>query len=103
MHIVKINRGNAELCDSSFGSYIRTLASGGVIDADINDEGLVLITYDDGRVEIKEENGRYIRTLRSMSDGRVVCARWNDEDIAMRLIDGRTELRKEDGAYIRTF
>ena len=66
MHIVKINQGRADLCDSKFGSFIRTLASGGVIDADINDDGIVLITFDDGSVRIMREDKSFIRTIRSM-------------------------------------
>ncbi len=73
MHIVKINQGRADLCDSKFGSFIRTLASGGVIDADINDDGIVLITFDDGSVRIMREDKSFIRTIRSMSNSVKLC------------------------------
>lgn len=102
MHIVKINQGRADLCDSKFGSFIRTLASGGVIDADINDDGIVLITFDDGSVRIMREDKSFIRTIRSMSNSQVVSARWNGDDIALRLANGRTELRRV-GGFIRRF
>ena len=102
MHIVKINQGRADLCDSKFGSFIRTLASGGVIDADINDDGIVLITFDDGSVRIMREDKSFIRTIRSMSNSQVVSARWNGDDIALRLANGRPELRRV-GGFIRRF
>ena len=103
MHIVKINQGRADLCDSKFGSFIRTLASGGVIDADINGDGIVLITFDDGSVRIMREDKSFIRTIRSMSNSQVVSARWNGDDIALRLANGRTELRSVGGGFIRRF
>lgn len=103
MHIVKINQGRADLCDSKFGSFIRTLASGGVIDADINDDGIVLITFDDGSVRIMREDKSFIRTIRSMSNSQVVSARWNGDDIALRMANGRTELRRVGGGFIRRF
>lgn len=103
MHIVKINQGRADLCDSKFGSFIRTLASGGVIDADINDDGIVLITFDDGSVRIMREDKSFIRTIRSMSNSQVVSARWNGDDIALHMANGRTELRRVGGGFIRRF
>jgi len=103
MHVIKINQGRADLCDSKFGSFIRTLASRGVIDADINDDGIVLITFDDGSVRIMREDKSFIRTIRSMSNSQAVSARWSGDDIALRLANGRTELRRVGGGFIRRF
>jgi len=97
--ILKNNGGKLELHKDN-GSYVRTLASKDVVDADLNnDETLVVITFDNGKVELPKENGSYVRTIVSSKATR---ARFQGSDIAVTLENGKIELRKENGSYIRT-
>lgn len=99
MNILKLDGGKLEL-RTDRGSYIRTIVSSGVVDADLSKNGdLVLVTYLNGKVELRKENGSYIRTIVSSN---ATSARWNGDDVAIRLNNGKTELRKENGSYIRT-
>ena|SRR5665647_159939 len=96
--ILKIDRGSLELKGPS-GNHIRTLATTGVVDADINSTNtLILITFLNGKVELVKDNGAHVRTL-VLEHG--LGARFNGADITIRLDNGRTELLKENGAHIR--
>jgi hypothetical protein len=59
---------------------------------------LVVITKLDGKVELRKENGSYIRTITD----KALDARFFGDDIAITKADGKIELRKENGSYIRT-
>ena len=64
-----------------------------------NDDALVLVLYEGGKVELRKENGSYVRTIVSSKATRV---RFQGVDIAITLENGKIELRKENGSYIRT-
>lgn len=97
--ILKNNNGKLELHKEN-GSYVRTIASGKVLDGDLNnDDTLVLVLYEGGKVELRKENGSYVRTIVSSKATRV---RFQGVDIAITLENGKIELRKEKGSYIRT-
>ena len=99
MNILKLTNGKLELRKDN-GSLIRTLASSGVIDADLNNNGtLVLITTDKGKVELRKESGSLIRTITSSEKK---SGRFNSENLVISLTNGKTELRKESGSLIRT-
>ena len=99
MNILKLENGKLELRKDN-GSFIRTLASSSVIDADLNNDAtLVLITTDKGKIELRKENGSFIRTI--TSDGGK-SGKFNGEDLLISLTNGKTELRKENGSFIRT-
>ena len=70
------------------------------MDADLSHDGsLIVITLNNGKVELRKDSGSFVRTIVSCD---AVSARWNGSDIAIRLSNGKTELRKESGSYIRT-
>ncbi len=99
MNILKLVNGKLELRKDS-GSLVRTLASSGVIDADLNNSGtLVLITTDKGKIELRKESGSLIRTITS-SGGK--SGKFSGENLVISLTNGKTELRKESGSLIRT-
>ena len=62
MNVLKIDGDKLEL-RLDRGSYIRTIASRNVVDADINRDGMIVITLQDGKVELRRENGSYLRTI----------------------------------------
>jgi hypothetical protein len=63
MNILKINSGKVDLRKDN-GSLIRTIGNGDAVQADINNDGsLVLITTFKGKVELRKESGALIRTV----------------------------------------
>ena len=64
-----------------------------------NDDTLIVITYIDGKVELRKENGSLVRTIVSSKAKR---ARFQGSDIAVSMENGKIELRKENGSLIRT-
>jgi len=99
MNILKLNNGKVELSKDN-GSLIRTLGNGDAINADINDDGsLILITTVRGKVELRKENSSYIRAI---GNGDATSASFSGKDILVTTNKGKTELRKENGALIRT-
>jgi len=73
MDILKINNGKVELRKDN-GSLIRIFGNGDVVNADINDDGsLILITTIRGKVELRKENGSFIR---SIGTTKRVCKFW---------------------------
>ena len=79
---------------------VRTLVSSGAIDANIKNDGtLIVITYLQGKVELRKENGVLVRTIVSAN---AVGAVFSGGDIAVKMKTGKTELRKENGILIRT-
>lgn len=98
MNILKINSGKVELRKEN-GSLIRTIGNGDAIQADINNDGsLVLITTVRGKVELRKESGSLVRT---MGNGDATSAKFSAGDILVTTNKGKTELRKESGAIIR--
>ena len=68
--------------------------------ADLNAvQDKILITYESGKVELRKDSGSLIRTIVT---SKAVDARFNGNDIAVKLSTGKTELRKESGSLIRT-
>lgn len=73
--------------------------SSGAVFADINaDQTPILVTTASGRVELRKENGPFIRAIVS-SDA--VQARFSGKDILVTTNKGKTELRRENGTLIR--
>jgi hypothetical protein len=98
MNILKINNGKVELRKDN-GSLIRIIGNGDAVNADINDDGsLILITTVRGKVELRKENGSFIR---SIGIGDATSAKFSGKDILVTTNKGKTELRKESGALIR--
>jgi DUF4097 and DUF4098 domain-containing protein YvlB len=63
MNILKMNNGKVELRKAS-GSLIRTIGSGDAINADISNDGsLILVTTVKGKVELRKESGSLIRQI----------------------------------------
>ena len=99
MNILKINNGKVELRKND-GSLIRILGNGDAINADINQDGsLILITTVRGKIELRKESGAFIR---SIGIGDATSAKFSGKDILVTTNKGKTELRKESGALIRT-
>lgn len=97
--ILKNEGGKLELRNDK-GSFIRTIASKDVVDADLNsNETLIVITYSNGKVELRKDSGSFIRTI---LPSKAKKARWSGDEIAITLENGKTELRKESGSFIRT-
>ena len=96
MNILKIDGGKLEL-RSDRGSFIRTIAHRDVVDADLNDDGMILVTLINGKVELRKENGSFVRTIAYRD---AVSARWNGENVLIRLSNGKMELRKENGLTV---
>jgi len=59
----------------------------------------VVVTFKNGKVELRKENGNFVRTI-VMS--KATRARFQSSDIAITLDNGKIELRKENGNFIRT-
>ena len=92
MNILKISRGKVELRKDN-GSLIRTIGSGDAINADISNDGsLVLVTTIKGKVELRKENGALIRTI---GNGDATNAKFSGNDIVILTNKGKTELRKK--------
>mgnify|MGYP001456780126 CR=1 FL=1 len=99
MNILKMNNGKVELRKAS-GSLIRTIGSGDAINADINNDGsLILVTTVKGKVELRKESGSLIRHI---GNGDAVSAKFSGSDILVSTTKGKTEVRKESGSLIRT-
>jgi len=99
MNIVKVTNGKVELRKDS-GSIIRTIVSSGAVDADINNDGsLILVTTANGKVELRKESGSIVRTIVSTNAKN---AKFSGTEILVNLTNGKTELRKESGSLIRT-
>ena len=99
MNILKVNNGKVELRKDS-GSLIRTIGNGDAIDADLNDDGsLIVVTTVKGKVELRKESGSLIRTI---GNGDASGAKFSGVDILVKTAKGKTELRKESGSLIRT-
>jgi hypothetical protein len=97
--ILKMDVGKLELRSDS-GSFIRTIVTGKVIDADLSsDEKMVLITLVDGKVELRSIKGSFIRTITTNKFKR---ARFQGNDVALTLETGKIEIRSITGSYIRT-
>jgi hypothetical protein len=63
MNILKINNGKVELRNDN-GSLIRIIGNGDAVNADINDDGtLILITTVRGKVELRKESGAFISAI----------------------------------------
>ena len=63
MNIVKVTNGKVELRKDS-DSLIRTIVSSGAIDADINNDGsLILVNTANGKVELRKDSASLIRTI----------------------------------------
>ncbi|MEY4860305.1 MAG: hypothetical protein RL059_4 [Bacteroidota bacterium] len=98
MNILKINNGKVELRKDS-GSLIRTIGNGDAINADINNDGsLILVTTIKGKVELRKDSGSLIR---SIGNGDATNAKFSGSDILVNTSKGKTELRKESGSLIR--
>jgi hypothetical protein len=98
MNILKIDNGKVELRKDN-GSLIRIVGNGDAINADINDDGtLILITTVRGKVELRKESGSFIRTI---GYGDATSAKFCGKDILVTTNKEETELRKESGALIR--
>ena len=98
MNILKINNGKVELRNDN-GSLIRIIGNGDAVNADINDDGaLILITTVRGKVELRKESGSYIKAI---GNGDATSARFSGKDILVTTNKGKTELRKESGAFVR--
>ena len=99
MNILKLINGKVELRKDS-GSLIRTIGNGDAIDADLNNDGsLILVTTIKGKVELRKESGSLIR---SIGNGDATGAKFSGADILIKTAKGKTELRKESGSLIRT-
>jgi len=99
MNILKLNNGKVELRKDS-GSLIRTIGNGDAINADINNDGsLILVTTVKGKVELRKESGTLIR---SIGNGDATNAKFSGSDILVTTAKGKTEVRKESGSLIRT-
>lgn len=63
MNVLKINNGKVELRKDT-GSLIRTIGNGGAVNADISNDGsLILATMAKGVVELRKESGSLIRII----------------------------------------
>jgi hypothetical protein len=98
MNILKINNGKVELRKDN-GSLIRTIGSGDAVNADIcNDGSLILVTTVKGKVELHKDNGSLVRIIAS---GDAVNAKFSGIDIQVMTSKGKTELRRVNGSLIR--
>ena len=97
MNILKISNGKVELRKDN-GSLIRTIGSGDAVNADINNEGsLILVTTVKGKVELRKENGALERIIASAD---AVNAKFSGIDILVVTSKGKTELRRVNGSLI---
>lgn len=99
MNILKIVNGKLELRKPS-GTLIRIIQSSGVINADISNDGsLIVITTDKGQVVLRKESGTLVRTI---APSNCTNAKFSGNDILVTKTNGKLELRKESGTLIRT-
>ncbi len=61
----------------------------------------MILKLDGGKVELRKDNGSYVRTIVS---SKAVDADLNNNEtlIVITYLDGKVELRKENGSYVRT-
>lgn len=86
MNILKIINGKLELRKPS-GSLIRTIQSSGVINADINNDGsLIVITNDKGQVILRKESSSLIRTICASN---CTNAKFSGNDIIVTKTNGK--------------
>ena len=98
MNILKISNGKVELRKDN-GSLIRTIGGGDAINADINNDGtLILVTTVKGKVELRKENGALERIIVSAD---AINAKFSGIDIQVITSKGKTELRRVNGSLIR--
>jgi len=84
---------------STSGSLIRVVGNGDAVNAELSRDGkLVLITTNQGKVEIRQETGSLIRTI---GNGDAVNAKFHENDIMVYTKSGKMELRKDHGSLIR--
>jgi len=99
MNILKIVNGKLELRKPN-GSLIRTIQTSGVVNADINNEGtLIVVTNDKGQVILRKDNGAQVRII---ATNNCTNAKFSGNDILVTKTNGKMELRKENGSLIRT-
>ena len=98
MNILKISNGKVELRKDN-GSLIRTIGSGDAVNADINNDGtLIVVTTVKGKVELRKDNGLLERVIVSAD---ALNAKFSGIDIQVMTSKGKTELRRVNGSLIR--
>ena len=89
MNILKIAQSKVELRKDT-GSLIRIIGNGGAFNADISNDGsLILVTTVKGVVELRKESGSLVRTI---GNGDATNARFSGNDILITTNKGKTEL-----------
>ena len=92
------SNGKVELRKDN-GSLIRTIGSGDAINADINNDGtLIVVTTVKGKVELRKDNGLLERVIVSAD---ALNAKFSGIDIQVITSKGKTELRRVNGSLIR--
>ena len=92
MNILKIKSVKVELRKDS-GSLIRTIGNGDAINANINNDGsLILVRTVKGKVELRKESSSLIRTI---GIGDATNAKFSGGDILVTTIKGKTGVRNE--------
>jgi hypothetical protein len=99
--ILKNNNGKLELYKDNGALWIKYP----FIDvkyADLsNDEELVLVTFEDGNVELFKANGA--KHIRFITNGEAKEARFAGDDVVITYENGKSEQRGINGSLKRTF
>lgn len=99
MNIARVKKRQVEIISTS-GSHIRTFPSSNVVFADIkSDDKFVLVTYENGRVELTNSGGVLLRTITSTG---AISARFSGDDLTVQYQSRKTEIRSESGVLERT-
>jgi hypothetical protein len=99
MNQLILHNGIVEL-HSADGSLIRTFGTDNAIHADIRKDGaFVLITTNQGRVELRNHTNELIRIIDSQN---AISAMFFGKYIAITTKEHNIELRKESGEFVRT-
>jgi len=70
----------------------------------MSDDGkLIVITLENGSVDLRKDNGSDIRTMYMSSSNKATRARFDGENVIITLGNGKSQLTKQNGSPIRTF
>lgn len=90
MYEVKVIKGMVNVFENNL--LMLRLGAGDIIHADINhDQTMVLITYAKGHVELRNIDGRFIRTV---GNGDALKAKWLGNHITVVRKCGKADLRR---------
>lgn len=99
MNLVKVKDEKVILMNDR-GSIITTIVNHSAINADISNDGkLIVITFKDGKVILYNDRSSIVNTICGHS---AISAKFSGDEIAVSMKTGKIELRKQNGSLIRT-